>query len=894
MSAVLDLLDSFVTEVRTEASTAEIAVATGMAGTAVIVASLVADRVRPSIARPDLWRVARALAVAVMFVESSVQVSKAGWLTGADAATLEWFTTHRSPAVTTVASAVTTVGSPVGLAVIGVLLAGLVGWQHRSVVPSMLLLSVVVVSFGASTLTKVVVGRARPPAVVQLVSETDFSFPSGHVTGTTALAGALLVVFLGGRPEVPRRLAAAVLSTVVVALVAVTRLYLGVHWLTDVIGGVLLGVTVVLIGAVVAPHLPHRSTAHTAQQDLRDRSTHLDAASLTTTSNCPESGLGCRHRAARSAAPRSCWPWCCPQRCCWSLIVRARVGLRRGPRVTSTPSATSPTIRCSCRSPEEILALALPRQCRRRDHDRSLGRVDGHHQARPPPTPHRTPRPVSTTHDPPDASATASSTTLIRTASLGSHATGDPINPGGTNMNPLAPAIHALVHPRRWGLRVRSALIAAVVVTVGLGIATLSLTYVLYRSLLSASNDAATDRISAVTSQLALDTPVELDRSALATDSRIAIVQIIDQTGNVVQSSTNSPAEPITTIHPAPGVVAHDLPATRGAGETRVSAATVDGLGGRYTIAIATNQEEIEETIKLVAILVALATPFIAGLAATATYSLIGRSLRSVERIRTRVAAITSADLADRVPVPEQNDEIAALARTMNDMLTRIETGHNTQRRFISDASHELRSPLTTITAALELGRNHPTTLTADLVDDTLLPEAHRMRHLIDDLLLLARADENALSHHRVEVDLDDLIAAEATRLATSPLTIDTTTEPARTTGDPNQLTRAIRNLLDNATRYAATTVNINLQRHTDHAHIEIADDGPGIDPQDRQHVFDRFYRPQHDRGRDTGGFGLGLAIVAEIITVHHGTVRIDQNTPTGAKVIIDLPLTHP
>ncbi|MEU0506714.1 ATP-binding protein [Nocardia sp. NPDC005998] len=453
--------------------------------------------------------------------------------------------------------------------------------------------------------------------------------------------------------------------------------------------------------------------------------------------------------------------------------------------------------------------------------------------------------------------------------------------------------IRTLTHPARWGLRVRSALIVTVVITAGLAIAALSLTYVLYRSLVTASDDAATDRIRQVTAQLALDTPADLDRSALATDNRLAIVQIIDRTGRVVQSSTNSPTRPITDDRPAPGIIVHDLPIATRADEGRVSAATVDGRGGRYTIVVATNQEEIERTIKLVAALVAFATPFIVALAALATYILVGRSLRSVERIRTRVAAITSADLTDRVPVPPQRDEIAALAETMNDMLARIEAGHNAQRRFISDASHELRSPLTTITAALELGRAQPTILDAAMLDDTLLPEAQRMRHLIDDLLLLARADENALAQRHIDIDLDDVLAAEVARTrTTTALTIDIAVEPARISGDPTQISRALRNLLDNATRYAATTITVRLRRHDRHAHIEIADDGPGIAAPDRARIFDRFYRPQQDRGRGTGGSGLGLAIVAEIITAHRGTVRIDQNLPTGAIAIIELPRT--
>ncbi|KAA8885672.1 HAMP domain-containing protein [Nocardia colli] len=448
-----------------------------------------------------------------------------------------------------------------------------------------------------------------------------------------------------------------------------------------------------------------------------------------------------------------------------------------------------------------------------------------------------------------------------------------------------------MAHPARWGLRIRSALIVAVVVTVALAIAALSLTYVLYRSLISASDDAAAERIRQISSQLALESPADLDRSALAVDNRVSIVQIIDQAGQVVQSSAASPPVPITDVRPPAGGIAHDVPTASGADEGRLSAATLDGRGGPYTVVVAIDEEEAERTIKLVALLIAVATPFIVALAALAAYTLIGRSLRSVENIRTRVAAITSADLSGRVPVPPQRDEIAALAVTMNDMLARIESGHNAQRRFISDASHELRSPLTTITAALELGRARPAVLDSAMLDDTLLPEAERMRHLIDDLLLLARADENALTRRQTDVDLDDILSNEVARTrTTTALTITIAVEPARITGDPAHLGRAVRNLLDNATRYAATTIDVRLHLEHGHPRIEISDDGPGIAEPDRPHVFDRFYRPQHDRGRGSGGSGLGLAIVAEIVAAHHGTVRIEPNLPTGTLVTIDLP----
>jgi signal transduction histidine kinase len=268
--------------------------------------------------------------------------------------------------------------------------------------------------------------------------------------------------------------------------------------------------------------------------------------------------------------------------------------------------------------------------------------------------------------------------------------------------------------------------------------------------------------------------------------------------------------------------------------------------------------------------------------------------MKSVDEIRSRVADISTSDLTERVPVPEQHDEISALAVTMNQMLARIEAGHAAQQRFVGDASHELRSPLTTIISALEMAHAHPELLNDELASGTLIPAAQRMKALIDDLLLLARADERGLSMARDDVDLDDLVAAEVERVRRET-TLDVRTDivPARLTGDPAALSRVLRNLIDNAARHATSRLGVEVRPESGRVRVTVSDDGPGIALADRQRVFDRFVRLDADRSRSAGGAGLGLAIVREIVAAHWGSVTIGGADGHGTTVSVQLPTTN-
>jgi signal transduction histidine kinase len=236
-------------------------------------------------------------------------------------------------------------------------------------------------------------------------------------------------------------------------------------------------------------------------------------------------------------------------------------------------------------------------------------------------------------------------------------------------------------------------------------------------------------------------------------------------------------------------------------------------------------------------------------------------------------------------------DEIGLLARTMNTMLARLETATERERRFVADASHELRSPLAAIRAQLEVDLAHPDTSDWRHSYDEVLDEIGRMQRLVDDLLVLARADHATLRPTRRTVDLDDLVLIECRRVrAHSTVDIDATAvSGGQVEGDAELLARALRNLLDNAVRHARATVHVSLHESAGTVTLEVADDGPGIAADQRASIFERFARGDDARARTDGGTGLGLAITREIVTAHHGRIWIEDANP-GARFVVTIP----
>jgi signal transduction histidine kinase len=449
------------------------------------------------------------------------------------------------------------------------------------------------------------------------------------------------------------------------------------------------------------------------------------------------------------------------------------------------------------------------------------------------------------------------------------------------------------------GVRAASALSAAAVVAIALVIAGAALVLLVGHSLRGTVKLSAEQRTQQIAER------VKGNFEGKANENARGALDILTTPDDLVQVLVNygseSDGDAVTTIEAGSDAVGHTVaisPLRPRDGETVVvpeaEVKRVDGTSVESVLVAAGTESAGRGVVVLVAmpltsVDVATGTllfyllfgvPILILVTGLTTYYFAGRALRPVEAIRARVAAMSEKDLAQRVPVPAARDEVARLAATMNGMIARLQNAQGVQRRFVADASHELRSPLATIATGLELmqrGHTDPGTVTA------LRGETERLNRLVDALLLLARADERGLQPRREEVDLDEVAESERGRPADSAVVAEVHAQPVRVIGDRGQLARVVRNLVDNARRHARSRVLVTVRREADTAMIEVSDDGPGVPLADRGKVFERFVRLDDARARSDGGSGLGLAIVAEVVTAHGGTVEVGDAPGGGA-----------
>jgi two-component system OmpR family sensor kinase len=342
-----------------------------------------------------------------------------------------------------------------------------------------------------------------------------------------------------------------------------------------------------------------------------------------------------------------------------------------------------------------------------------------------------------------------------------------------------------------------------------------------------------------------------------------------------------------------------------------VAVQTGDGTG---VAEIATSLSDIDHTVNHLILIEVLIGAAVLVLMGGGGYVLIRRSLAPLVAVERTAAAIAAGDLSQRVPDRHPRTEVGRLSNALNVMLGRIESAfaheresqqratasEERMRRLVADASHELRTPLTSIRGFAELhrmGATDPSEL--DRTMGRIEDEAMRMGLLVDDLLLLARLDEQR-PLERVPVDLLEIahdVVDDSRRMAPErsiELHADVTSPPV-VTGDEARLRQVVNNLMANALTHtpdgATVSVGVSVDDVTRTARVAVSDTGPGLSAEDAERVFERFYRVDPSRSRSGGGSGLGLSIVAGLVAAHGGKVTVESQPGQGATFIVELPL---
>ena len=434
------------------------------------------------------------------------------------------------------------------------------------------------------------------------------------------------------------------------------------------------------------------------------------------------------------------------------------------------------------------------------------------------------------------------------------------------------------------GIRARVTATAVAVVGVASVLAAFAMVAFVGRSLTAQAADQATVR-----AQQIADDGVRDGGSIVVGDPEEQFVQVL-RGSTVVASSANVAGLPALAIPGPEDAVGVRVPTV--AGPFIAASAVAVGVDGPRTVVVGLNVDDVDDARHVVALALLVGVPVLLAVVGLVTWRMVGRTLRPVEDMREEVERISSTELDRRVPTPSRDDEVGRLARTMNLMLDRLERGQERQRRFISDASHELRSPVAAIRQHGEVAVQHPDTTNLEELAGVVLEEDARLQGLVDDLLLLARLDEHVRPARFDEVDLDDVVLAEASRLrgATS-LIVDTRgVSPARILGRRADLERIVRNLTDNALHHARERISLAVGTSDRHVTLTVDDDGPGIASADRERVLERFVRLDGARDRATGGSGLGLSIVREVALAHEGAVVLARSPQGGLRAEVRFP----
>jgi signal transduction histidine kinase len=448
---------------------------------------------------------------------------------------------------------------------------------------------------------------------------------------------------------------------------------------------------------------------------------------------------------------------------------------------------------------------------------------------------------------------------------------------------------------RRRSLRARLTLITSAGLALALAVAAVLLVNALRLSLIRALDDSARQgaaEVAALINQGRLPDPVPVGSGTIT-------IQVLDAQGRITDVSPGADRL-VPLLAPA------QARAAAGSGQGRMLSGAPLGMPpllrvvavradhGQVVVA-AVSFAQTRDSIGTLARALFIGMPLLFGLLTLAIWLVTGYTLRPIAGLRRGAAQVTQTGIPRALPVPPARDEVRSLAVTLNDMLSRLAGAQQRQRDLVSDTAHELRSPIASIRAQLEVALDHPDGVdwpetARDVHADTL-----RLARLAEDLLLLARLDEQRIGHSLV--DLAAVCGSVAARYGAArvPVRADAPA-PCPVSGDPDALGRLLVNLLDNAVRHAASAVCVSVRAQDGWAVLVVTDDGPGIPAADIERAFGRFSRLDDARSRDgerrdsEQGAGLGLAIVRSTAEAHGGSVTLDDAGP-GLRATVRLPL---
>jgi signal transduction histidine kinase len=443
----------------------------------------------------------------------------------------------------------------------------------------------------------------------------------------------------------------------------------------------------------------------------------------------------------------------------------------------------------------------------------------------------------------------------------------------------------------RSSVRSRATVGASLVLALAMVVGALAATNLLRRALASDAESELIDRVDVVQSLIIAGL---LPRVLEPTGREVGQVQVLDAAGDVVAVTPGLAGATRLDVVDAPPVGEQTKATVDGESiggvpgqEYRMIARTVPSRVGPLTIYAVTSLDSAHRAERYLRNSLLIGLPLLVIFAAWLISRVVARALAPVDAMRAEVDRIEAADMSGRVRASSSDDEIAKLGATLNRMLDRLEEASSRQQLFAAAASHELRSPLSTIRTELEVGLAYPDRAEWPKVAEDSLIEVARLEDLTRDLRILTRSRSMQVAA-ALSIELSALVAAEvALRRPEREVRYDTDLQPAGIYADPDAIVRVVRNLFDNAERHARSEVRVVVSADPAGVTLSVGNDGPSIPEDERERIFEPFMRLDEARSLDIGGSGLGLAIVRSIMTALGGSivaVEVDAKIDRGAE----------